>query len=1107
MSSRPRSHLDFHVALICALPLELDAAVLALDEIWDEREVDFRSASGDYNSYTLGRMGHHNVVLVLLPNKGKASAASAANSLGLNFGALKLALLCGVCGGVPRPTSDAEIVLGDIIISESIVQYDFGRQYSSQFVQKNKINDVFGRPKKEIRSLLSYLKTDHARNDLHQEIFTTMSLFQQKAIDNGRLSKYAYPGDEEDILFPANYLHKHRHLSGCSCSLEKVCDVATNASCAELNCDSSAHKSQRRVTIQQQRNLGSRETTPNAALPQPRVFVGQVGSGDTVMKSGEHRDRMAQEHGIIAFEMEGAGVWDEIPSIIVKGVCDYADSHKNKKWQGFAAAAAASAAKALLRHFPSTPPTEQADSQRMPNSRTTNVSHPMFLVPYTRNSNFIDRSHILEEMKKLFGHAEGYCQSSRTLCSRVALHGLGGAGKTQIALDYCYRFQKTFADASVFWVHASSVERFRDAFRDIAQKCKIPNKDSGTSDILLLVKKWLEDKQRNRWLLVIDNADDTQVFFPTNSVHITNTTDSGVGRFIPDCAHGSILITTRNKQAAVDLASTSLVEVGNMTERETDSLLHSLLKDVKGSAEELSQLSSQLEYLPLALAQAASFILKNSISVGDYLNLLGSSNSSLIYRLSEPFQAFGRDSESPHALTATWIVSFEQIRKQCLLASDLLSVMSLFDFQGIPEDFVRGYCREMLRSSCGSCNGPDGHNGIESVADTDFEGGVTKALGVLQAFSFISKTDEGSYNMHRLVQLTTRKWLIDDESLPTFSKTALKIVSSFFPEGDHQNRELCREYLPHARAVLEHPGAKQKGVRAKWAYLSQQVARFLRYEGQLQDAEFYQKRAVTLMIEIFGDDNPYTLSSKSDLSHIYRRQGRLDEAVEMISEVLKANERRRGPDHRSSLSNKHSLARLFKHQGRFEEAEKLHLQTLERRRKTLGAEHADTLSSLHELATVYKWTDRPKTSELLNKQVLEVRKRVLGEENICTLVTMSNLAIDCMDQGRLDEAEQLAERVLDIKARVFGEKHPRTISASHLLHETQGRHEESTGLPSHGLETEREMLGDSNQQGLEMMDNFVFTLETRGQLEDAVRLVQESVDNSLQTPDRQDERL
>lgn len=343
--TRPSCREDFQIALICALPLEYDAVVLQFDEFWDEEGQQYGRASGDTNTYTTGRVGVHNVVLALLPNMGKASAAGAAASLRSSYPRLKLALLVGICGGVPG-TDANEALLGDVVISKTILQFDFGRQFASRFVIKNTIDDNLGRANKDIRGLVTSFESEVGRERLQAKAGEYLRALQDAAAQKQRRQGYQYPGVLEDKLFAAGYRHKHRTPQSCvKCEGEGdgYCEAAAKASCAELNCNEGHLVSRQRLAMKQSLRLDDMQC--------PEILVGRIASGDTVMKSGERRDELAREWDVIAFEMEGAGTWDEVPCIIIKGICDYADSHKNKLWQPFAAATAASVMKAVLGRY------------------------------------------------------------------------------------------------------------------------------------------------------------------------------------------------------------------------------------------------------------------------------------------------------------------------------------------------------------------------------------------------------------------------------------------------------------------------------------------------------------------------------------------------------------------------------------------------------------------------------------------------------------------------------------------------------------------------------------------------------------------------------------
>lgn len=351
-TGKPASRDDFSIAIICALDTEYNAVALVFDQFWDEIGDVYGKADGDTNHYTTGRIAQHDVVLTLLPQMGKVSAAGAAASMRSSFRSLRLALLVGVCGGVPV-VKHQEVLLGDVIISELLVQYDFGRQYSHQFDRKDTIHDNLGRPNTEIRALLAHFRSDLGMARLETGTAKCLEQIQSKAALGGLAAKdkYKYPGTAQDMLFRADYRHKHQLCTTCICQYcvderDPVCEDAMRLPCHDLGCDR-AHLV-RRSRLDQKRQL---EEEGNCKAQNPSILIGAMASGDSVIKSARHRDKIAEQEQVIGFEMEGAGIWDQVPSIVIKGVCDYADSHKKKGWQSFAAATAAAVTRTLLERY------------------------------------------------------------------------------------------------------------------------------------------------------------------------------------------------------------------------------------------------------------------------------------------------------------------------------------------------------------------------------------------------------------------------------------------------------------------------------------------------------------------------------------------------------------------------------------------------------------------------------------------------------------------------------------------------------------------------------------------------------------------------------------
>ncbi|KAL3468130.1 hypothetical protein BJX64DRAFT_84891 [Aspergillus heterothallicus] len=357
MASPPTSRNDFEIAIVCALPTEYNAVTELVDHFWEDHGYEYGKAREDANTYTTARIGNCDVVLVLLSGAGKANAASAATSLRASYPGIKLLLLTGICGGVPFVGTGEELLLGDVVISETVIQYDHGRRYPDRFIMKDTVEDSLSRPAREVRNLVAIFKTNRALQKLQQRAAQFLEQIQQKNRPLGERSKinYKYPGTANDRLFAANFRHKHHRSSDCLCrpshtGSDPVCEESRSLSCEELGCNEERPMSRNRLEAKRQLELYGQQEEAQA----PYIFVGRVGSGDIVLKSGEDRDRIAKLHSILAFEMEGAGAWDELPCIVIKGISDYADSHKNNVWQDFAAATAASTMKALLERY--TPP-------------------------------------------------------------------------------------------------------------------------------------------------------------------------------------------------------------------------------------------------------------------------------------------------------------------------------------------------------------------------------------------------------------------------------------------------------------------------------------------------------------------------------------------------------------------------------------------------------------------------------------------------------------------------------------------------------------------------------------------------------------------------------
>ncbi|VUC33070.1 unnamed protein product [Clonostachys rosea] len=663
-----------------------------------------------------------------------------------------------------------------------------------------------------------------------------------------------------------------------------------------------------------------------------------------------------------------------------------------------------------------------------------------FIVPYTTNQNFIGRKDILRELELSFDLTE----ADRTWQPRVALYGLGGIGKTQIAIQFTYWLQRRYPDLAVYWVHASNADRFRQSYTSIAKECGIPGLEDPKNDVLPLVKDWLGKKDHGWWLMVVDNADDEDLF-TTHQPNAASSTRSGgnLGAFIPDCANGSILITTRNRMAGSRLTKNKqLIEINKLDILECVSLFNSQLEK-PASEESISKVSDKLGFIPLALVQAAAFIKENSISVDEYLGLL---DEEMIKLLEEDFETVGRDEESLHAVAATWMISYQQIQKRDPLAGQLLSLMTFFDRQEIPRLFLLNYYKRH-------------HDGKDGVLE------VTKAIGRLQSFCLITEERGRSINIHRLVQLTTRRWLTNQHCEGDFEREAISTVSEMFPDAENVgNWPTCIAYLAHAQAVrhLKSPIRDREILRA---CLLMKIGWFFYEQGRLKKAEKASKEAETIRRDTLGEEHPDTLDSMSDLTSIFWAQGRLEEADQLGTKALELFQKILGEEHPKTLKSMGNLASILRDQGQLEEAAQLEVKLLDSRKRILGEEHPATLITMGNLAVTLKDQGRLEEAKQLEVKVLELSNRILGEEHPDTLRSIGNLAATFWEQGLFQEAEQLETNKLEICERVLGQRHPETLTTmSNLAHtwNSLGRESEAREMMIECIKLRKRVIGEDH---------------------------------------------
>ncbi|KAM0293764.1 hypothetical protein ACHAPM_011486 [Fusarium culmorum] len=640
------------------------------------------------------------------------------------------------------------------------------------------------------------------------------------------------------------------------------------------------------------------------------------------------------------------------------------------------------------------------------------ASHPsartevIRVIPYPRNEDLVHRQDLVNRLDALLPQTGGSYSA--------ALWGLGGSGKTQIALDYVYRRCDTDKECNIFWVHADSEATFLADCKAIGKRLGVSEQHDGP-DLLDTVRNAIE--ARPKWVMIIDNADDLRLFGVGQRSNGERGNES-LYKYIPHASQGAVLWTSRDAHIAGTLVGARRgVEVKAMAMDEA-TLLLARIRDELSTTEEASgeagvdALLQELQCLPLAISQAGAYMRRMSMTAGEYLGLLRQGKTRWeVLKVSDTDRH--RRPDVSNSVLETWTISVERIRMESEMSYRILHVIAYVDSQDIPQ--------ELLAVAAGRCNVVDDKiDDIDSVVSQHLtiqvsELEVLEAIARLKEFSFLSlrqKDDGGQrYDMHKLVQEAIRYGLRVRVSAVTtignglgadkgpkedeacYCGRALQLVDDLFPFSEPATWARCEQYLTHAIRIGEW--AEVGGTEIKTATLLVRVSYFLYERGRWGERELLDSHVWGLRQKVLGEKHPHTIRSMADLATTYHTQGQYDEAERLKDEVLAL------------------------------------------RREVLGEKHPHTISSMADLATTYHAQGRYDEDEEISVKVLELQREVLGEKHPHTTDSMASLATTYYMQGRYDEAERLHQTALDLRRYIFGESHPDTIQSMEDLALTQ----------------------------------------------------------------------
>jgi len=482
------------------------------------------------------------------------------------------------------------------------------------------------------------------------------------------------------------------------------------------------------------------------------------------------------------------------------------------------------------------------------------------------------------------------------------------------------------------------------------------------------------NEANGRWVMIVDNADDPTVFFNKSANHGLAQLARSLSDFLPQSLNGSIVITSRSRDVAFRLTGrdSDIIKVKPMDLDHALALLHKKIPRTLDMTDAIELLQT-LDYMPLAITQAAAYISQRAprITVSKYLHDLRRSDKDRASLLKKDVGDTRRDGRASNSIIATWQISFEHIRKEWSSAAQLLSLMSLFDWQGIPEALLLQVYQE------------------DGDTEADFEDDIS----TLTSYSLVTINAEGNeFEMHRLVQFSTKKWLELHDELENWKEKYIKIMNEAFPVGRYENWTTCQQLFPHAEMVLSY-WPMNEDYLARWASILFNAALYSKPQGIYDAAEEMNRRALEGREKALGEEHPDTLSSVSNLALVLSRQGKNEQAEEMNRRALERREKALGKEHPDMLTSVSNLAGVLSRQGKYEQAEGMSRRALEGHEKALGKEHPDTLTSVYCLADLLHQQGQYQEALLLYQRASTGYEKTLGLDHPTTKACLKDSSL------------------------------------------------------------------------------------------------------------------
>ncbi|CAN9193253.1 unnamed protein product [Alternaria alternata] len=723
-------------------------------------------------------------------------------------------------------------------------------------------------------------------------------------------------------------------------------------------------------------------------------------------------------------------------------------------------------------------------------------------VPRARQ--FVDRPAEMAELERVL-----LPRPRQDQCQRQKIHvlrGLGGMGKTQLAVEFARRHHRRFS--SVLWLDGRSEDILKRSIASCAGRIppgQIPETSrhyaaDASADIDAVVKDvmaWLARPDNTAWLLIFDNVD---------REYKTQGGDPDaydVRRYLSGADHGSVLVTTR--LARLEQLGESQ-QLGKVDEAQAKAILESWYKKKHDTAES-ERLLVLLDGLPLAIAQAGAYLQESGVGLATYLRFYEQQWSELMQSddlADAPLQDYPERS-----VWTTWAISYQAICDKHKGTANLLLLWSFLD----NKDLWHGLFAVACSGSAVAAAMLSGWIGDIASSEVKF----SRAMQLLCNYSLVEEAvkvaETTSYTTHPVVH----QWAHHSQGkrfATELSRLAVVAVGWAVPESSTRDYPaLQRRLLLHAQAcsrqavernavwdreVEDGSDGDVDGSEERETVLDAVLLLGILYhdQGKLGEAEQMYERALRGMEEALGVDHSSTLQTVNNLGILYADQGKLGEAEQMYDRALRGNEEALGVGHTSTLGTVGNLGLLYKNQGRLDEAEKMYDRALRGFEEALGVGHSSTLQTVNNLGILYADQGKLGEAEQMYQRALRGKEEALGVGHSSTLGTVGNLGLLYKNQGKLGEAEQMYDRALRGMEEALGVGHSSTLQTVNnlgILYADQGKLGEAEQMYERALRGMEEALGVGHSSTLQTVNNLGRLYADQGKLGEAEQMYERAL--------------